>query len=102
MPKDSSFSATMADVRSSWNPNSGWAWMSRRHAVMSSWMAAMRLMTGMASRSPFQIIGLRIEGGPPAGADEPPDFTPAAACGRYSAASATGRFMPISAIRSCV
>ena len=62
----------------------------------------MRLMTGMASRSPFQVVLLRKEGGPPERADEPPDCAPAAASGRYSAASATGRFMPISAIRSCV
>ncbi len=47
MPQDSSFSATMPEVRTSSKPISGWAWKSRRQAVISSWKAAMRSMTGM-------------------------------------------------------
>ena len=51
MPKLSSFSATTSAVRSSSKAVSGWAWISRRHTVMSSWKSAMRLIIGMGRRS---------------------------------------------------
>ena len=51
MPQDSSFSATIPDVRTSWNPVSGWAWKSRRHACTSGRRATSSGIagTGMAS-----------------------------------------------------
>src|SRR5262245_44278069 len=36
-PKDSSCDATRSEVRFSWKPSSGWAWMSRRHSRISLW-----------------------------------------------------------------
>jgi hypothetical protein len=47
MPNDSRSSATRAAVRVSSNAVSGWAWMSCRHAIMSTWKSAMRLTIGI-------------------------------------------------------
>ena len=46
MPHSASLAATRSLVRRSWKASSGWAWMSRRHAVMSAVNSAMRLWTG--------------------------------------------------------
>ncbi len=48
MPNSDSFFATCSAVRCSSNAVSGWACRSRRHAVISSWKAEMRLTIGMA------------------------------------------------------
>jgi hypothetical protein len=46
-PNSRSFSAMTPEVRTSWKPISGCWWRSRRHAVISGWNSAMRLMMGM-------------------------------------------------------
>ena len=48
-PKLLSFSATVAAVRWTSYSSSGWAWMSRRQAVMSPWRSAMRLTIGIGA-----------------------------------------------------
>ena len=53
MPKSSRRAATKSAVRCSSKAVSGWAWMSRRQAAISSWNSAIRLMTGMSS--PFSL-----------------------------------------------
>jgi hypothetical protein len=49
-PNSRSFAATTPLVRVSSKPSSGCWCRSRRHAVISGWNSAMRLITGMAGR----------------------------------------------------
>ena len=49
IPHSLSFSTTMPEVRTSWKPISGWAWMSRRIAAKVSRRSAISGMTGMGA-----------------------------------------------------
>ena len=52
-PNSRSFACTTAEVRASCIDSSGWACKSRRHAVMSAWYSAIRLMIGMGPSYAF-------------------------------------------------
>ena len=62
MPQAASRSATTSEVRFSWKASSGWAWMSRRSAVSSAWLASISVIRLMVFL-PVSVFGLRLHVG---------------------------------------